>query len=56
LVGAAVAVALFGGGAAAGAAIVASIPVCAGGVIYSCYTNAEVNGSHVFDLQDARTT
>lgn len=55
LAGAAVAVTLFGGGAAAGATVVASSP-SAGGVIYGCYSNAEVNGSHVFVLQDAGTT
>lgn len=55
LVAAGIAVALFGGGAAAGATIVASSPVSSG-VIYGCYSNADVNGSHVFVLQDAGTT
>jgi Collagen triple helix repeat (20 copies)/Bacterial Ig-like domain (group 2) len=56
LVAAGFAVAVFGGGAAAGAAIVASSPVSSGGEIYGCYSNAAVNGSHVFVLQDAGTS
>jgi hypothetical protein len=46
--------ALVAGGTAAGAAI-ASSPVSSSGVIDGCYTNAEVNGSHVFVLQDQGT-
>lgn len=47
----AAALALVAAGTAAGAAI-ASSPVSNSGVIDGCYTNAEVNGSHVFVLQD----
>jgi hypothetical protein len=50
----AAALALVAGGTAAGAAI-ASGPVSSSGVIDGCYTNAEVNGSHVFVLQDQGT-
>ncbi len=49
------ALALVAGGTAAGAAI-ASSPVSSSGVIDGCYTNAEINGSHVFVLQDQGTT
>jgi Collagen triple helix repeat (20 copies) len=55
LVAGAAGVLLIGGGTA-GAAIVASGPVSSTGVIDGCYTNAEVNGSHVFVLQDQGTT
>jgi Collagen triple helix repeat (20 copies) len=48
------AIALTVGGGTAYATIAAS-PVSSG-VITGCYTNAEVNGSHVFVLQDAGTT
>lgn len=48
--------ALLIGGGTAGAAIMASGPVSSSGVIDGCYTNAEVNGSHVFVLQDQGTT
>jgi hypothetical protein len=51
----ATALALVAGGTAAGAAI-ASSPVSSSGVIDGCYTNAEVNGSHVFVLQDQGTS
>jgi hypothetical protein len=51
---AAAALALVAGGTAAGAAI-ASGPVSSSGVIDGCYTNAEVNGSHAFVLQDQGT-
>jgi hypothetical protein len=44
------------GGGTAGAAIVASGPVSSSGVIDGCYTNAEINGSHVFVLQDQDTS
>jgi hypothetical protein len=44
------------GGGTAGAAIVASGPVSSSGVIDGCYTNAEINGSHVFVLQDQGTS
>jgi hypothetical protein len=54
LVTGAVSVALVAGGTAAGAAI-ASGPVDSSGVIHGCWTNAAINGTHVFVLQDAGT-
>jgi uncharacterized repeat protein (TIGR02543 family) len=54
LITAAVSVALVGGGTAAGAAI-ASSPVDGSGAIHGCWTNAAINGTHVFVLQDAGT-
>jgi Collagen triple helix repeat (20 copies) len=51
----AAALALVVGGTAAGAAIAAG-PVDSSGVIHGCWTNAAVNGTHVFVLQDAGTT
>ena len=48
-----VAVAVLAGGGAAMAAATASGPVDSSGVVHGCYTNAEVNGSHVIVLQDA---
>jgi hypothetical protein len=51
----AAALALVGGGTAAGA-VIASGPVDGNGVIYGCYTNQALNGSHVFILQDAGTS
>jgi hypothetical protein len=45
---------LLAGGTAAGAAIAG--PIDGSGVIHGCYTNAEINGSHGFVLQDAGTT
>ena len=51
----ATALALVAGGTAAGAAIAAG-PVDGSGVIHGCWTNAAVNGTHVFVLQDAGTT
>jgi hypothetical protein len=54
LITAAVSVALVGGGTAAGAAV-ASSPVDGSGVILGCWTNAAINGAHVFVLQDAGT-
>jgi hypothetical protein len=50
----AVALGLVAGGTAAGAAI-ASGPVDGSGVIHGCWTNAAINGTHVFVLQDAGT-
>jgi len=50
-----VALALTGAGVA-GAAIASSGPVDSSGVVHGCYSNAEVNGSHAFVLQDAGTT
>ena len=44
------------GGNAAVAAVASSGPVSSTGVVTACYTNAEVNGSHVVVLQDAGTT
>jgi len=51
---------LAGGTAAAAAAVaesssVAHSPVDSAGVIHGCWTNADINGSHVFALQDAGT-
>jgi Collagen triple helix repeat (20 copies) len=51
----AAALALVAGGTAAGAALAAG-PVDGSGVIHGCWTNAAVNGTHVFVLQDAGTT
>jgi hypothetical protein len=55
LITGAVSVALVAGGTAAGAAI-ASGPVDSSGVIHGCWTNAAINGTHVFVLQDAGTS
>lgn len=49
------ALALVAAGTAAGAAIAAG-PVDGSGVIHGCWTNAALNGSHAFVLQDAGTT
>lgn len=46
--------ALLGGGAVAVAGISGG-PVDSSGVIHGCYTNASLNGSHVFVLQNAGT-
>jgi len=48
------ALALLAGGTAAGAAVAAG-PVDTSGAIHGCWTNAALNGSHVFVLQDAGT-
>ena len=45
---------LLASGATAGAAI-AGGPVDSSGVIHGCWTNAAINGTHVFVLQDAGT-
>jgi hypothetical protein len=50
----ATALALVAGGTAAGAAITG--PVGGDGTIHGCYTSQELNGSHVFVLQDAGTS
>lgn len=50
----AAALALAAGGTAAGAAIAAG-PVDSSGVIHGCWTNAAINGTHAFVLQDAGT-
>jgi Collagen triple helix repeat (20 copies) len=54
--GIAMAGALAIGGNAAYGAVASSGPVSSAGVVTACYTNAEVNGSHVVVLQDAGTT
>jgi Collagen triple helix repeat (20 copies) len=51
----AAALALVAGGTAAGATMAAS-PVDSSGVINGCWTNAAINGSHAFVLQDAGTS
>jgi Collagen triple helix repeat (20 copies) len=51
----AAALALVAGGTAAVAAIAAG-PVDSSGVIHGCWTNAAINGTHVFVLQDAGTS
>jgi hypothetical protein len=43
-----------GGGLAAYATVLS--PVSSSGVIYGCYTNAAINGSHVLVLQDTGTS
>ena len=48
------AVALVAGGGTALAAI--SGPIDSSGVIHGCWTNAAINGTHVFVLQDAGTS
>jgi len=47
---------LVGGGGVAFAAVAASSPIDGNNVIHGCYTNAAINGSHVFVLQDAGTS
>jgi hypothetical protein len=47
---------LLAGGTAAAAAAIASSPVDSSGVIHGCWTNAALNGSHVFVLQDSGTS
>jgi Collagen triple helix repeat (20 copies) len=54
--GIALAGALAIGGNAAYGAVASSGPVSSSGVVTACYTNAEINGSHVVVLQDAGTT
>ena len=49
----AAALVLTAGASAATAAVVSSRPVDSSGVIHGCWTNAELNGSHAFVLQDA---
>lgn len=44
------------GAGVAGATIVSSGPVSSNGVVDGCYTNAQINGSHVFVLQDQGTS
>jgi hypothetical protein len=56
IAGATLAGALAMGGGAAYAAVASSGPVSSTGVVTACYTNAEVNGSHVVVLQDAGTS
>lgn len=47
---------LTAGASVATAAVMSSGPVDSSGVIHGCWTNAELNGSHVFVLQDAGTS
>ena len=49
----ATALVLTAGASAATAAVMSSGPVDSAGVIHGCWTNAELNGSHAFVLQDA---
>jgi hypothetical protein len=56
LVIAGLAIALVAGGGSALAESALSGPVSSSGVISGCYTNAEINGSHVIVLQDQGTT
>ena len=51
----AAALALVAGGSAAGAAIAAG-PVGSDGTIHGCWTNAAINGTHAFVLQDANSS
>ena len=44
-----------GGGTAAAATVMSRSPVNGSGVIYGCWSNKAINGSHVFALQDAGT-
>jgi hypothetical protein len=55
LLAAGLAIVLVAGGGTALAASASSSPL-SGGVITACYTNAEINGSHVIVLQNAGTT
>jgi hypothetical protein len=56
IIAGATALVLAAGASAATAAVMSSGPVDSSGVIHGCWTNAELNGSHVFVLQDAGTT
>jgi hypothetical protein len=57
IIAGATALVLAAGSSIATAAVLASSgPVDSSGVIHGCWTNAELNGSHVFVLQDAGTT
>ena len=47
---------LVGGGGGIAAYATVLNPVSSSGVIYGCYTNAEVNGSHALVLQDTGTS
>jgi hypothetical protein len=47
---------LTAGASVATAAVMSSGPVDSSGVIHGCWSNAAVNGSHVFVLQDAGTS
>ena len=55
LISAGAGLALLAAGTTAGAAIMGG-PVDGSGVIHGCWTNAALNGTHVFVLQDAGTT
>jgi hypothetical protein len=57
IIAGATALVLAAGASAATAAVMSSpSPVDSSGVIHGCWTNAELNGSHVFVLQNAGTT
>ena len=55
LISAGAGLALLAAGTTAGAAI-AGGPIDSSGVVYGCWTNTAINGSHAFVLQDAGTT
>ena len=55
IIAGATALVLTAGASAATAAVMSSGPVDSSGVIHGCWSNAELNGSHVFVLQDAGT-
>jgi hypothetical protein len=50
------AILVLGTGSTAAYATLAGGPVDSSGVIHGCWTNAAINGTHVFVLQDAGTT
>ena len=52
----AAALALAGGSAVAAAAVVSGGPVDSSGVIYGCWSNRAINGSHAFVMQNAGTS
>jgi Collagen triple helix repeat (20 copies) len=56
VIGGAATLALLAGGTAAAATATTPSPVDSSGAIHGCWTNAALNGSHVFVLQDAGTT
>jgi hypothetical protein len=53
IIAGATALALAAGASVATAAAMSNNPVDSSGVIHGCWTNAELNGSHAFVLQDA---
>ena len=56
IIAAAVTVTLAAGTSVAVAAVIVGSPVSSSGVIDGCYAKAEINGSHVFMLQDQGTS